>query len=420
MPDLLYKRIVRIALILIFPASCIIDLHNGISNNFEDKSSMFAQLYKGVIMVVCLIACAVEGIKVRQVQRIFALVLLFCLCLCHWSISCHYLNIASEMRFALKVVYPWIILFFLCGHSQFIDISDFIKILYGYGVIAALSLIIWVIFLGDFSLLTSTGMKGAFTGGNDLGLCLLITGCITGYLYTEYRKFIYFLVFIIVLISSVIVGTIAGIGGALAILILFLINLVFLDRSKYSDNKNKYSGLTRAILIIFSFSIIAMTAIHIDNLLNENMYMMRKVNNIVEGNGAREGLQKSAERVLSEFNVSDWLLGRGYTDFSTRVGNYSHDLRYRLTEMDFHDIVGYYGILLGGGIILFSFYVFLRAFKGFIYNKMNLYYWSSVATALFIGHGYFAGHAYMSPSSSLLFVGVAFIVLCNKNECHIK
>ena len=78
--------------------------------------------------------------------------------------------------------------------------------------------------------------------------------------------------------------------------------------------------------------------------------------------------------------------------------------------MDFHDIVGYYGLLLGGIVLLFSFYVLYSTIKYYLKTKSVFFFWMVILLCLFIGHGYFAGHAYTSTQSALLFVGVVFVL----------
>jgi len=81
--------------------------------------------------------------------------------------------------------------------------------------------------------------------------------------------------------------------------------------------------------------------------------------------------------------------------------------------MDFHDLVGYYGILVGGSVIMFSIYVFVISLKKFLKTRNNFSYWTVIALALFIGHSALAGHGYTSPQSSLEYVAIAFLAIRN-------
>ena len=150
-------------------------------------------------------------------------------------------------------------------------------------------------------------------------------------------------------------------------------------------------------------------------LFSEDSYMLERFYVLLAG-GSRTSLKEAAEQVFEGFNIIQWGLGKGYTGFGRSVALIRNVEGYRLTEMDMHDLIGYYGIIIGGVVLFFSFYVLYITFCRYIKYKLPINFWGIIAVCLFIGHGYFAGHAYSSTQSSLLFVGIAFIILSTKNE----
>ena len=61
------------------------------------------------------------------------------------------------------------------------------------------------------------GTKGFFTAGNDIGLVLLLTNCLLCYLYLSTQETKYLLKIIVVTVATIMLGTMAGIGGSIII-----------------------------------------------------------------------------------------------------------------------------------------------------------------------------------------------------------
>jgi hypothetical protein len=164
------------------------------------------------------------------------------------------------------------------------------------------------------------------------------------------------------------------------------------------------------MLILLSYIVYNVIGIFI-----EDSYMLERLYVLLAGD-SRTRLKEAAEQVFKGFNMIQWGMGRGYTGFGRSVALNRNIEGFRLTEMDMHDLIGYYGVIIGGIVLLFSFYVLYFTFCRYIKYKLPINFWGIIAMCLFIGHGYLAGHAYSSTQSSLLFVGIAFIILSAKNK----
>ena len=323
-------------------------------------------------------------------------------------------SLQVELLTFVKIFFPFIVLCFLLHFKDSIDETRFIKLLSMYGVAAALSIIllsftgIGISSYGGADESFGIGTKGLFTAGNDIGLSLLMTNCVLSYLYIKERKIIYFMGFIIVTIGTIMLGTMAGIGGSIIIILLF-----FFAYLKYTPN---ISIFARMFYLFLSVGLSVFIVSTIVKIFSEDPYFLQRLEILLSGN-SRGVLEQNAKELVSGFNFIQCLFGRGYTGFASDMAESMMFEGYRLTEMDFYDIYGYYGLIVGGFIIMFSFYILVKYISLYFRTKGLLYFWCAMIMCFFIGHGYLAGHAYTSTQSAVIYVGIAFMVL--KNDANL-
>lgn len=402
-----YRSILNFVLFLIFPFSVVIDIYNGYGINSEGGSSPLALGYKGLLMIVCLVACFSGKTFAKGRGCILLFLFFFLIEFLYWTIADSYFNLGAELKFLLKFIFPYIVLAFLFRFENYIENRRFIKLITYYPVISALSIIFFqIIGIGVSTYGDGLGAKGLFTAGNDIGLILLTGNCVLCYLYTETFHAKYLFAIIAISAADIMLGTMAGMGGTIVVLLFLFFKMIF--------TRHRVISAWRKLIGFFVLSVVVISALTISiNFVANSNYLLSKADALLEGD-SRSGLKDAAVFVLSKYGICDWTLGRGYTDFGRSVAIQVGQMEgggSRLTEMDFHDLLGYYGILVGGSVIMFSIYVFAISLKKFFKTKDNFSYWSVIALALFIGHSALAGHGYTSPQTSLEYVAIAFLAI---------
>ncbi len=408
-----YSTICHFILLLIFPFSVFVDMYNGYCHHYLSGTPLFPSLYKGGLVAFCVIYCFIKPWS-PFFKSLLVVLFLYAIAFLYWIVSVSSFNVADELNYFIKFSYPYFVLAFLFQCQQYIQIDKFITLLTYYGVTAATSIIL-LFFLGlgvssygEIDAAYGFGTKGFFTAGNDIGLTLLMTNCLLCYLYVINHKFTYLLKIILVTIGTIMLGTMAGIGGSLLIWGILAYFIVFVSRDLFSIRQKLVIACIVIALLIYILSVVL-------DILAEDKYMLQRFDVLLSGD-SRTGLRETANQVFENFNVAQWLLGMGFSGFGRAVALNNNMDGYRLTEMDFHDVVGYYGLLVGGAVLLFSFYVLWLAVKTYLKIKSVLAFWIIILLCLFIGHGYLAGHAYTSTQSALLFVGIAFVLLIRRMQ----
>ena len=120
----------------------------------------------------------------------------------------------------------------------------------------------------------------------------------------------------------------------------------------------------------------------------------------------------TGKQVISEFNLTEVLLGKGISGGRFAVASiYDPEEKVKNIESDFYDIILSFGFVLGGLIILaqlFLVFQFIRPF--FIKRSRNsLSFITSIGSILWLGIAYTAGHAFFSTQLAPL-LGVYWVI----------
>ncbi len=408
-----YKACYQFFLWLIFIFSVFIDMYNGYIQHYFSITPFLPTLYKGSMLVVCLVVCLLKKWG-TFFKGMLLLLFIYVLAWTYWSLCEPYLDITSELNYFIKFSFPYWVLAFLFRIKKYINNDEFLKLLTYYGVIAAFSIIVLfylglgVSSYGEVDSGYGFGTKGFFTAGNDIGLVLLLTNCLLCYLYVSTHEINYLLKIIVVTVATIMLGTMAGIGGSIIIWIMLVYFILFSSRIFLTFRQKIF--MTFCMLILLSYIVY-----NVISIFSEDSYMLERFYVLVAGD-SRTRLKEAAEQVFEGFNMIQWGVGRGYTGFGRSVALNRNVEGFRLTEMDMHDLIGYYGVIIGGVVLLFSFYVLYVTSYRYAKYRLPINFWGIIVMCLFIGHGYLAGHAYTSTQSSLLFVGIAFIILSAKSK----
>ena len=410
MYSLKYKDIVKILLFLVFGFSVFIDMYNGYSQYYLNTQPILPSIYKGIILL-CSIIVSLKGRIENSFKLVLLIIFIYIIHNLYWACDVASYDMKDELNFFVKISFPYFILAFMLKFKCFIDFNKSMHIVTSYGIIAATSIIvsfflgIGINSYGEIDSAFGFGTKGFFTAGNDIGVVLLMTNCILSYLYVNTHKYLYLLEILVVASGTLMIGSMTGIIGSLIIVGLIFMYIVFFPRNGFSIRQRVYlllMGLISCGFLLYNIILIFIS----------DAYMQSRLDKFLLGE-SRSSLDLAATNSFNEFSVFNWIFGKGYTGFASDVAYNMSVSGYRLTEMDFHDVIGFYGIFLGLGLIGFSFFILLKLIKFYRRQRNPLFFWSAIAILIYMGHGFFAGHAYTSPQSSLMYIFVVFIALCH-------
>ena len=135
---------------------------------------------------------------------------------------------------------------------------------------------------------------------------------------------------------------------------------------------------------------------------------------------ARSYLKESAVDYIGKMDGISLLVGRGYGKLSNHVaqGIMTADYESKSVEADWHEMIGSYGYLLGGLIILFYIYMCFKSYRLYKYDKSidNLSYLA--ITLLFVTIAYFAGHAFSNVLVAPIYAIVISNILVQDNDLY--
>ena len=84
----------------------------------------------------------------------------------------------------------------------------------------------------------------------------------------------------------------------------------------------------------------------------------------------------------------------------------------RALEVDHLELIGSFGFILGGLLLLYPIFYWLRCINYYVKERDSLSFWMAISFSLFVFHGIFAGHAFTSIVA--MTVLVAFIFVADK------
>jgi hypothetical protein len=285
-----------------------------------------------------------------------------------------------------------------------------LKFIFSYGLIAAITIIFAYLLNigipsmgGDYGF----GTKGFFKAGNDIGLTLLLCNCIACYLFFLDNKFT--ILIVIFTVGACLIGSIAGLLGSLLIIISMIICIILY--------KKKYKVKIYMLLALLLFIPIIISAFNY--VSNYDDYMLRKMEEFRKGTRyslvmSRYSLVLLGKDVLKESSDVELLFGRGCTIFSIQLQNKSIGVKF--VEVDIYDLLGVYGVFLALMFFIYPFIILLKSVNIYFRRKNLLSYWIIIASMLFFGHSFFAGHAVTSIQSSTIYISFSsLILLLNRN-----
>jgi hypothetical protein len=251
------------------------------------------------------------------------------------------------------------------------------------------------------------GIKGWFYSTNDITSIICLLFPFSFYIIHDKFKYFHYLIFPILLIPLMLIGTKTSLVGLILSLTFFTLYILLSKSEIYIK-----------IIAIISISFIISMTPYIPAYQNfENKYNDGNDNqNVIlrlmgKSFSLRYDYYKDAKDVYLKSDIKTKLLGIGFTD-RLDTNNYIYE---KLIEMDVFDILFRYGII--GIIIIFMplLYMFYRLFKALFFEKVKISFDMLLSLyIIFLGLliSVFQGHVLGTPSASI-YIAIAMVLLIN-------
>jgi hypothetical protein len=251
----------------------------------------------------------------------------------------------------------------------------------------------------------AVSVTGLLVSGNDFALAMLITNCLVCYMFLVTSKIRYALMNLLISLMTVMIGSVAGIFGTIAIMGCFICNGFFIKN--YRKLTFKWQRIYQVLLLLASIPLLVIVTkyiIQFSDFTREKYSFSR----LLSG-GARNWLREAADKMLEGFKITDFIFGVSVTNMYHRMGDILGWADVKPIELDHYTMISCYGAILGGMLLLLPAYFTFRLLRGYFKYRSLFYFWLSLAMIFFVVHGFMAGHAF---SSILVLQFVSVLYFC--------
>lgn len=334
-----------------------------------------------------------------------SIILLWLVSMSVWVVTYGTTPLVININFFLRAIFVMAIAFILfraleSAHHDGYDISE--KVFLGviaYGVIASCS-ILFSFFTGIGRLTYGEwafGIKSFFTGGNDIGLTMLVSLVFCWRAFWIKDSLVNLGLIMLISVAIAMIGSRAALGGVVGVTAVFTVAFLLFRRSD--------SIRTSFYKIVVGAGVIGISTF-VFNYVSENFeelaFQVEKVTELLEGLSPRAKLEEIGNEVLEQRSAIHDMFGQGtrfffevhdlyYTRFPARIGLETEG--YKAIEQDVMDIYGLYGWLLGGVFLFYHLCFWFISVRGFLRHRNILYFSCAIAISMYIFHGALAGHA---------------------------
>lgn len=417
----------RLVMIYILFISVIADITYGVFTYVGLETIRISLLYRVVIIALFLVVI----LRRRDFEAWFirAITVILLICFVFWISTLSSVNIGLNLIYILLTLFPMIVtmLIYHClelGDAQGQDWSEFaFKCIINYGIVASVTLYFTLITgigqqtYGDWAF----GYKAFFTGGNDIGLTLLLSLCLAWRsFWINERLWDIFVVFFITG-GILIIGSRASYGGAAAVSMFFSLALMF-KQSNYLKIKFYKMAVVLGIGSI-SYFVVSLVIENIDDLA----FQVQMVTELLEGTSPRESLARAGDEVIANRSLLYDIFGQG-TNFwyhlhdvyflgeSAPIG--PRGVPFKMVEADFNDLIGLYGFVFGSLVLLYHVCYAGLSFRLYFQTKNIPSIALVLAITMYIFHGLAAGHAMLSPQTATVIGGIYACIRFKLNQAR--
>lgn len=349
-----------------------------------------------------IVLLAVMFLRGRNLLILLAYILWMTLCCYLWLWAGNFEGAALEIQYLMRPIYPFLLywlafswlnrdrqdLDWLTGKYAFAQFA--IGLLFVFTFVTGLGMPTY----GDYAF----GHKSFFDGGNDLGLYTLLVAIFCLSRFAAGQGVVYYQASLVALIPLTLLGTRTGWAGFLMISCLAI--YVGVKCRRYFVHRR----LAVSALIAFISLLLGVAIFLLVKLLETDLYLAEKLYDTLE-KGPRSLLTTFSGHYLAERPLWGEFIGSG-PDFHKKLAmNMStyfgavdlSELKYRYVEQDAYDLIGFFGVpfflVLLAGHLYFAF----KAAGNWLRSRNLADGILLFAVLLFLLHGFFAGHALLSP-----------------------
>lgn len=399
-------------LYLLLPISILIDCINGYTQAFLNIHLPVGIIYRSSILVL-LFPCLFyfNPTYIEKTSRIIIGLLGFSILI--W-ITFYNANIIKEIDTLSRISYFLLIICYFRRYGKYFSNYFLIQLVANYSLLIA-GFLIFSFFTGitnySYSEDYGFGVKSFFTATNDLGLtmilALIFNSIACHYFYSPFSL----LRTICVSIGCFLIGSRVGVLGSILFMAYFIFYYLFIHKS--STNKARYKKIVFFVILTSLFlwkGIQTISVIHnsFDSYTLEKLTIEKMYN-------AREGLTDAADIYIKNFDYISLIIGKGsstlYRHIADFVGSESEN---RSVEADYYDLIGSYGYLLGGLVLLLYVSFIYHAWKVYYTNKTYLNFSLFIMCLFFLVIAIVAGHAIKNVMVSPIYAIGIYLISANK------
>ena len=377
---------VKVVYFSVFILSIFVDLYNGYVQLIRHDSTAIGAVFKLCVLAFCLYYSLS---KLRILKFFLLFTFLYFLSASYWMFNGYVSNYTDFLSTLTRTLYPYAILGFFLANRKKVSANTLSNWILLYSVICSVSMHICN-YLGYYKMRDyGYGAHGLFIAGNDLSVSLIIGVCLASYLFTLKSTWKNFLIILIISSALMTIGTSAGIIAVVLNFIFIMVQPMFV--------KQKVNRFYRRFRIIILVSCLPMCYFSVDRIMNYDDYARNKyqISRLASG-GARDVLENAFDKVSKDFKYTDYVFGIGTEELYNRIGKSMSLYEERGVELDQYDILGAFGLLLGSLLMAVPL-IYLKRFVFYFKNKRTSFgFWGSIATGMFVIHGFVAGHAFTS------------------------
>jgi hypothetical protein len=366
-------------------------------------------IYRFVILLPLIVLLLFSKKKLVK-QLVGVMLALFLFSFMFWDINSFDIFFREIKQF-IKVLYIflYIALYFYLDdgvsyYDRILRLFSFIGVFISIIIVLSFVFDVGVSTYGEYSFAT----KSFFDAQNDIALSLLLILNVQFYLFVYKGEKKHLIFYPVTFLALFFLGNRAGLIGGIGVTAAY----IYLLTTK--ANQVDVSSIKRYFILILvggSLIVAAKTAI---DYLSDYQYMYEKYSSLVS-ESPRFKLINAAESELEGSSSVELLFGQGTVNFSKGVESYypsGKQYSYgKFVEQDFYDMVGSYGIVLGGGVVLVHLLFFINSLWRAITGKLLNDYFVLIGCLLFISHAFMAGHAIVSPTVSPIIALYYYLLL---------
>lgn len=395
---------------MLFLYSIFVDCINGFLQESCNIFLPIAVMYRTIIIVL-LLPFLFKNIRFWGNKLIISILIIYCCALVLWNIMSDS-SISFEINYFARIFYFYVVLLYFFFYRNVWDEEKLVKSVVNYGFYVSV-IIVFCFFSGlgykSYGENFGFGTKGFFIAGNDLGLTLLFTLGLGIYSFLKVRSWRRGMKLLSMISACFFIGSRAGWFGSFLLCFLSMLYAIF-----KKDNSLRLSLKKRILFFCVFVCLGGYSVIQVlDFIYSLDSYVLEKIS--IDGIiNARTILIESAQKVISDFGIISFFIGNGVyhlLQFNAEALGTSGE--YRMIEADYYEIIGAFGHILGGLMLVLYIVFFIKSFVTFMRYPIFKNYICCMLFMLFLGVSYNAGHAITNTMLAPVYAIVVVLVYKN-------